>query len=64
MSSIILAFIFGVLAGMGYMYLRYCKMIRNNLKELEEIRLSQAKTEGMLEALGVIVNGPEKEESK
>lgn len=51
MSSIILAFIIGVLCGMGYMYLRYNKMISNNLRELEEIRLMSAKTDGLIDAL-------------
>lgn len=61
MSSIILAFILGVLAGMIYMYLRYNKMLRNNLRVLEEIRLAHARTDGMIKALQ-IVRGVETEQ--
>lgn len=54
MSSIILAYIVGVLCGMGYMYLRYSKRIRKHSREIDKIRLEHAKIEGRLETLCVI----------
>lgn len=58
MSSIILAFIIGVLCGMGYMYMRYCKIMRGHLRELQEIKLNNARIKGKLEVL-CIQNGME-----
>ena len=54
MSTIILAYVAGVLCGMGYMYLRYSKRIRKHSRELDQIRIEHAKMEGRLETLCVI----------
>ena len=54
MSSIILAYIVGVLCGMGYMYLRYSKRIRKHSLEIDKLRLEHANIEGRLETLCVI----------
>jgi uncharacterized membrane protein len=61
MSTIILAFVAGALFGMGYMYMQYSKMIREHLRELEEIRLNHARIEGQMQILNRI-NGIEEED--
>ena len=59
MSIIILAFIFGLLCGMGYMYLHYNEIMRNHLKELERLKLRGAEVDGALRILNII-NGIDK----
>lgn len=54
MSSIILAFIIGVLLGMGCMYMRYHKMAVDNLRELRLLQISGARLESQLEVLRII----------
>lgn len=54
MSNLILAFILGVIVGMGYMYLRYRKRMLEHIKTLEELKLNGAKIDGMLQVLNTI----------
>lgn len=61
MSDIILAFVLGVIAGIGYMYLRYRNTLIKHIKELEQIRLNQAKIDGQMKILNII-NGIEDKE--
>lgn len=61
MANLILAFVIGVLCGMGYMYLRYNKMMCDNLRELREIRINHAKIQGQMKILNAI-NGIKEEE--
>lgn len=51
MSSIILAFVIGVLCGMGYMYLRYHKRIQKYSREIDELARTSAWMNGRLDAL-------------
>lgn len=48
------AFIAGVAVGIRYMYNKYNQQMVNNLKELEQLKLGDAKLRGMLEALQMI----------
>ena len=59
----ILAFVVGVAAGIHYMYDKYNQQMIQYAKEVEAIRLGQARNEGMLAALNIVV-GPVKEESE
>ena len=61
MANLILTFVLGVLCGMGYMYLRYNKMICDNLRELRELQRGQAIIEGQMKILNA-VNGIKEEE--
>lgn len=57
MSSIILAFIayvVGVLCGMGYMYHRYSKRIKRHSREVEELVRVSDYMRGRLDALYVM----------
>lgn len=54
MSNIILAYIIGVLCGVGYMYLKYGKTMQRHMRELDQIRLNNAKIEGELEILQIV----------
>ena len=54
MSYIILAYIIGVLCGVGYMYLRYSKRIRKHSREIDQIRIEHAKIVGRFETLCAI----------
>ena len=51
---VICAFLAGVLCGMVYMYLRYCKMMRANIRELHELKLSNARIKGQLEVMRIM----------
>lgn len=54
MSSIILAYIVGVLCGVGYMYLRYGMIMRKHMRELEQLKLNSARIEGQLNILRIV----------
>lgn len=63
MADIVLAFLIGVLCGMGYMYLRYCNIMKGHLRELEELRLNQARIRGQMHILNMINGIKEDEEN-
>ena len=48
------AFIAGVAVGIRYMHNKYNQQMLNNMKELEKIKLSDAKLRGMLDVLKTI----------
>ena len=54
MSTIILAYIAGVLCGMGYMYLRYSKRLREHARDLDKMACHNAWMHGRLDALYVM----------
>lgn len=54
MLTIILSYIIGVLCGIGYMYCRYCKMMRSHLDAIAELRVLNAKNTARLEMLCAI----------
>lgn len=58
MSNIILAFIVGVLVGIGYTYMRYNKMLSKHMSELEQLKINGARIDGQIEILNII-NGIE-----
>ena len=55
------AFIAGVAVGIRYMHNKYNQQMLDNLKELEQLKLGDAKLRGMLKALQMI-HGIEEEE--
>lgn len=61
MANLILAYIIGVLCGVGYMYLKYGKTMQRHMRELDQIRLNGAKIDAQLDILNRI-NGIDVEE--
>ena len=51
MANIILAYIIGVLCGVGYMYLRYSKRIREQQREIDKLARTSVWMNGRLDAL-------------
>lgn len=50
----VLGYIIGMAAGIRYMHNKYNQQMHNHLKELEELKLGDAKIRGMLDALKTI----------